>query len=118
MNANMVNTTADCGVSVSSSHCGPIPTLKVEDDLLPTTADNQTKPNLVQDGGGLLDPTVIRPKKKPPLQRGISRNKSDPKLLPVIIIASIYLFINIVYLIFCVSARGCTGNTEVVIRVK
>ena len=84
MTANMVNTKVPL---LGSTNLGSIPSVTVEGNG--TTKDKPPERVNHDGGSGALVQETRR--KKPPLERGFSRNKSDPKLLPVIIIiCSIY----------------------------
>ena len=103
----MVNTI----VNGDGTHqCSSVPNLQVQDNLIPELNTGKPKPVSTR-----LNPTPCRPEqwkieplpeisvnppkdegkvRRPPLQRGISRNKSDPKLLPVTGHCSCFLFLH------------------------
>ena len=72
-------------------------------EVIKEKANNKKQPIEVHDGRGTANikislepcesPTIEKGKRRPPLQRGISRNKSDPKILPVHIHVEIFIFL-------------------------
>ena len=82
MTSDMVTSSEEA--APACNHTQPVPEVTVQEDggVPPVTLEAEKLE---------VPPVKEVPKRRPPLQRGISRNKSDPKLLPVINIAFVLI---------------------------